>query len=295
MTNQQSDSATNTTIDKWAAWLLYQRFQNRPPQEKKEAVELLKGIRDRILDGAQLQPGQRVLDLGSGTGLLTLGAIAQVLPGGSVWAADISTDSLCACRQDAVPLEQIPIHYVTANGLTLPFQEGTFNAVIMRSVLIYIKNKTRTLNDCYRVLQPGGTLSLFEPVNRDRTHNVDLAQLPNWILKCITQEKQAVYTNDDPMLGFGKKDLIRYATDAGFKKVEIKADVVEEALLDVQAVNRYFDRVPAPGRQSPRQYYTHSLGEAGFHLYQQSWLDALTNGPICFQTPVVFLTASKVE
>ncbi|GIK57586.1 MAG: hypothetical protein BroJett015_32490 [Chloroflexota bacterium] len=288
----QSPKSQKSSLDKWAKWLLYQRFQDRPSEERAKAIKLLESIRDQVLDDAQLQVGQRVLDLGAGTGLLTLGALERVTSDGSVVSIDISADSLHACKHDT-ELIGATVNFVIANGLTLPFQTNTFNAVVIRSVLIYITNKFQTLAECYRVLNNGGMLSLFEPINRDRTPNIDFSKLPEKIRNYVTREKQDLLDKNDPMLDFGFDELVHYAETAGFTDVQIKKDIVKEELPDVEAIDRYFLRVPAPGRLSPSEYYRYHLGDAGFDAYRRYWINALEKGPVYIQTPTVFLSAQK--
>jgi hypothetical protein len=60
-------------LDKWASWLLHRRDGDDPDQKQK-ALEHLIPIRDPVLDNARLVPGQTLLDLGAGDGLIGFGA-----------------------------------------------------------------------------------------------------------------------------------------------------------------------------------------------------------------------------
>ena len=62
----------NDTLDEWAAWLLHQRDGDDPEQRQKD-LELLLPLRQRVLDNAQIVPGEIVLDVGAGDGLIAFG------------------------------------------------------------------------------------------------------------------------------------------------------------------------------------------------------------------------------
>jgi arsenite methyltransferase len=61
----------------------------------------LERTRDRVLERARIVPGDAVLDVGSGTGLLALGAVARVGDDGDVFALDVSVDALDELRRRA--------------------------------------------------------------------------------------------------------------------------------------------------------------------------------------------------
>jgi SAM-dependent methyltransferase len=87
------------TEDKWSRWLNDERWG-----DYREAVQAgLNVVRDRILRMAALQPGERVVDLGAGTGLLGLEARWRVGPDGAAICIDISRDALRTALQQAAP------------------------------------------------------------------------------------------------------------------------------------------------------------------------------------------------
>ena len=74
-------------LDRWAAWLLSRR-DGGDPEQRARAMEYPLPIRERVLDQAQLMPGDRVLDVGGGDGLIAFGAIDRVGKTGSVILSD---------------------------------------------------------------------------------------------------------------------------------------------------------------------------------------------------------------
>src|SRR5207302_1795244 len=98
--------------------------------------------------GAQLQDGQRALDVGAGTGLLALEAQRRVGPSGEVVALDISYDALRECQRQAGPdgtaARPSP---VVGSVVPMPFRDGSFDAVLTRSVLIYVVDKAAAVRE----------------------------------------------------------------------------------------------------------------------------------------------------
>lgn len=99
------------------------------------------------------RPGPRVLDVGAGTGNLTLKFLAA---GCSVCAADVSRDSLEVLMRKAGRDARIDTRLLT--GERLPFEDASFDAVATYSVLHHVPDYLLTVREMARVLRPGGFL-----------------------------------------------------------------------------------------------------------------------------------------
>src|SRR4051794_4910295 len=106
-------------------------------------------------DLARLLPGERILDLGSGSGMDVFAAAAQVGPTGSVTGVDITPEQLAKSerlrRGDRVRFRRARIE-------ELPFDDGAFDAVISNGVVNLSAEKRRVFAEAARVLRPGGRL-----------------------------------------------------------------------------------------------------------------------------------------
>jgi hypothetical protein len=70
--------------DRWYRWLRDVRFGGDDVCREKDLREVLYPVRDTVLDKAHLQPGDTVLDVGTGDGLLACGALERLGPSGQV-------------------------------------------------------------------------------------------------------------------------------------------------------------------------------------------------------------------
>src|SRR4026209_1001803 len=84
--------------DIWAEWLAEHR-SGGDPQVRRQMLEKLGGVRDKVLDRAELAAGETLLDVGCGEGLIGFGALER--GAGHVVFSDISDDLLDLCRAGA--------------------------------------------------------------------------------------------------------------------------------------------------------------------------------------------------
>ena len=136
---------------------------------------------------ARLLPGERVLDLGSGSGMDVFAAAAQVGPGGSVTGVDITPEQLAKSerlRRDG------HVSFRRARIEQLPFENGSFDAVISNGVVNLSADKRRVFAEAARVLRPGGRLALADIVTERQIAARTACQADLWAA-CIAGARQA--------------------------------------------------------------------------------------------------------
>jgi arsenite methyltransferase len=277
--------ALSGQLDQWAEWLVRTRFAGWPADEVAEALEELGHKRDRVLDGAAIVHGDAVADVGAGTGLLTLGALERVGPEGDVIAIDISVDALEELRSNTTSPN---ISYLLGQADVLPLRDSSVDAVVTRSVLIYVDDKAEAAREFARVLRSGGHVSLFEPINR---HNLRLNEAVDFSplgelgdrLRALNED---FYCNrDDPMVNFDEADLERFFRDAGLNDVRVELGVDEDEIPG----ERYLDQVGAPGRPTVRERW-----QAAFSSTEVDQLAVFVAGrTIPWRLTYSYVTATK--
>jgi ubiquinone/menaquinone biosynthesis C-methylase UbiE len=112
----------------------------------------------------QLAPaaGERVLDIGSGPGLLAGELAAAVGPTGQVYGVDLSPDMLALAQARDLPTGCAPVEYLAAGAQRLPYPDDAFDLAVSTQVMEYVPDVAAALAEAYRVLRPGGRLLLLD-------------------------------------------------------------------------------------------------------------------------------------
>lgn len=207
--------------DPWAEWLLRGRDQGMSAADLRRQRRGLERIRTGTLRGARLRKGQRVLDVGAGTGLLALEACRRVGPEGAVIALDLSRAALQeAARLYAGSQPDGVFTLVAGDALALPFADQSFDAVLTRSVLIYVADKAAAAREFYRVLKRGGRVSLFEPINSAALRYGEFGGRDFSAVQPardrVLAHQRATWPHRAAMMDFDERDLAQCFVDAGF-------------------------------------------------------------------------------
>jgi len=227
--------------DRWYQWLMHSRHADDPQELALLRSETARQA-ERVLVGAQLQPGMTLVDLGCGDGLVGLRA-AEILSGNlRLILTDISAPLLDQARASAAQrgmLSQCVFIECNADDLSaLP--DASVDAVTTRSVLAYVAQRQRAFDEIWRVLRPGGRLSVAEPMLIDEArfacalraaveavapaerdlfltllHRVKAAQFPD------TQEAMAAC----PMTSYTERDLVTLACNSGFGQIHMELHI----------------------------------------------------------------------
>ena len=107
------------------------------------------------------RPGERMLDVATGSGDLAVSLCRRTEPGGEVWISDINRRMLDRGR-DRLLDEGLAVPAVHCNAERLPFADGYFDCVTVGFGLRNMSNKDAALAEMTRVLKPGGRLVVLE-------------------------------------------------------------------------------------------------------------------------------------
>jgi len=194
----------------------------------------LHGYRDRVLDRAQIQSGDDVLDIGCGDGLIAFGALERTGAEGTVIFSDISPELIAQCRARAQALgamDRCRFLVMTADDLH-DIGAASVDVVTTRSVLIYIDRKDRALSEFFRVLRPGGRVSIGEPINRftlleppGRFRGYPIGPVEDIVDKLKGLWERELRPRLVSMLDFDERDLVAMSDQAGFGTIHLDLQV----------------------------------------------------------------------
>ena len=291
--------------DRWSRWL---RERRDAGDEQRRAFILaqLAPVRDRVLGGAEPLAGATLLDVGTGDGLVGLGALERVGPDGMVIFSDVSPALLEHAREAVAArglLDRARFVQASADDLAA-IADASVDAVTTRSVLIYVADKPRAFAAMHRVLAPGGRLSLFEPINRltspepaDRFWGYDVGEV--WDL---ADKVKASYGDlEDPavaaMTDFDDRDLVAFAEAAGFERIHMEChiDIEPSPLLRATGVDVLLDTAPNPLAPTVRESVAAALTPAEQEHFLAHLARAIAAGDPIRRSALAYLAATKAS
>jgi len=172
------DPAKDFVFPTGRAWAEELGYPDELANVPDAAVESFAGVANPWQLG-RLEPGERVLDLGSGAGTDALIAAQMVGAGGSVTGIDMTTPMLAKARAAAAEMGASNVEFVEGEAERLPFPDESFDVVISNGVIDLIPDKDAVFAELFRVLVPGGRIQIADvtiqnPVSEEGRRNIDL-------------------------------------------------------------------------------------------------------------------------
>ncbi len=294
--------------DLWSQWLLHRRHGGDPDHERAMRAMVARYI-ERVLDGARLQPGQALADVGAGEGLLALRAIERAGGALRVWLTDVSEPMLRHARAQALErgvAGQCTFLLAPADRLA-GIADGSLDVVVTRSVLAYVSDKVGALREFHRVLKPGGRISLAEPVFQDEALGAQAIRTViettppaalSPLMPLLHRWKAAQYPDTPETIrasaiaNYSERDLLRFAQNAGFTEVhlELHIDAFPSMLSSWEA---FVNSAPHPLAPPLSQIMAEQFSAEERALFERSMRPVIEDPKAVSIDRMVYLTARK--
>jgi ubiquinone/menaquinone biosynthesis C-methylase UbiE len=168
---------------------------------------------ERLIAAVTPRRGDRVLDVGTGTGIVARRIASRVAPDGAVFGLDLNPAMLAVAR-DTAAQEQVAVVWQEGRAETLPYPDEQFDLVVSQFALMFMADSRAALREMARVLTPGGRigLSVFQGIERHPFY----LELDQAIIRHLgTSPVRDIFALGD------SENLAAMLMDAGFRDVSV--------------------------------------------------------------------------
>jgi SAM-dependent methyltransferase len=130
---------------------------------------------------ADLRPGERVLDLGSGGGIDVLLSAKRVGPAGFAYGLDMTEEMLDLARANAAHAGATNVEFIEGHIESIPLPDGAVDVVISNCVINLSVDKPAVLAEMFRVLVPGGRIGISDVVAEDQLTPIERAERGSYV------------------------------------------------------------------------------------------------------------------
>jgi len=215
----QSESSCCGSTEDQATFSMVSKLYEDPDAADlpAEVTDISLGCGDPITLAA-LQPGQTVLDLGSGGGIDCFLAAKKVGPTGKVIGVDMTASMIERARANKAKLSADNVEFRLGEIEHLPVADNTVDVIISNCVVNLSPDKPQVFREAFRVLKPGGKLAVSDIVTDGPLPDVIKSNLSAWA-GCVAGALDV-------------KDYIAAIEAAGFTKVELTPTYWDQEVVE---------------------------------------------------------------
>ena len=288
-------------VKTWTQWLTSSRFSYMSEEQKQQTLLWLFQVRNKVLDRAKLKPDDVLIDIGTGTGLLAFGAYERFEEMGGT-GKSIASDAFMDCVEECFKIAKScgieeKMGFVQADASDTKLPDNSVDVVVMRSVLVHIVDKEKPIKDFFRILKPGGRISVFEPIITKNTRYYQLMTPEKYHNYEDLKAAEEIMVTDpnDPLMNFDEETLKTNFENAGFKNTDIEIVVQTsqyQATRDM--VEPWFNTPPSPGSPTVKEKFLRTFSEEEVDKFLEMLKDDVDGRVITINSPTAYIFAEKI-
>src|SRR5882724_3118961 len=182
---------------------------------------------------AQLNPGETVLDLGSGGGIDVLLSATRVGPTGKAYGLDMTDDMLALARENQRQAGATNVEFLKGEIESIPLPDNSVDVIISNCVINLSADKDKVLREAFRVLKPGGRFAVSDVVVRGGDVPPEVRRSMELWVGCIAGAlEESDYTSKLSAAGFADVEVEPWR----IYKIDDAREFLSEGGLDVDSL-----------------------------------------------------------
>jgi SAM-dependent methyltransferase len=186
---------------------------------------------------AQLNPGETVLDLGSGGGIDVLLSARRVGPTGKAYGLDMTDEMLALANENKHKAGAENVEFLKGEIENIPLPDSSVDVIISNCVINLSADKDRVLREAFRVLKPGGRLAVSDVVTRGSIPNEIRHKVLLWVGCIAGALEETEYRSKLKAAGFEQVEV----EPTRVYKVDDAREFLSSAGIDVDAIASQVD------------------------------------------------------
>jgi len=180
--------------------------------KRASLVDQIKEIKLHTFDIMEISDGQKILDMGCGTGDDALAISKMVGKSGKIVGIDVNSEAIQTAQGKVSP-ENSNIEFICQSGEELKFKDNYFDSCRSDRVFQHLKNNSRALSEMVRVTKPGGKIVIMDPDWGTSMINSSNKKVTRTILNTLTDSMQNGWMGRNLFTLFKKQNLKNVAAE----------------------------------------------------------------------------------
>ena len=189
---------------------------------------------------AKLQPGETVLDLGSGGGIDVLLSARRVGPTGKAYGLDMTDEMLALAERNKLKSGLKNVEFLKGEIENIPLPPDTVDVIVSNCVINLSGDKDRVLQEAFRVLRPGGRFAISDVVVRGEVPQEIRKSMELWVGCVAGALSETEYRDKLATAGFESVDIeVTRVYDVNDAREFLRSSGIDEEAIASQVQDKF--------------------------------------------------------